>query len=74
MVLTSKGCLKLDILPEIWDKAKSTEDMMRKIWVMESYYQQKANENNFIALFPFSKEARYVSQLTFYNNIIILLI
>lgn len=29
MIITSKRCVRLDILPEILEQAKNTEDIMR---------------------------------------------
>lgn len=45
-----------------------------KIVATECYCQQKTSETNFIALSFSNKKVRYVSLLTFYYIIIILLI
>ena len=44
MVLIGKGCLGLDIWLKISDHAKNIKDMIRIVWVKETYCQQKASK------------------------------
>lgn len=74
MVLTGKGCLRLDIWPEIIDQAKNIENMIRGVWVKEAHRWQKASGTKTIALSSSGQEVRHLSPLTFYHLTIMLLI
>ena len=70
MVLTGKGRLGPDILPETPEQAKSTKDMMRSIWGKEAHRQYKASETKNCPLSPSDKEARFVGPPYCYGHLV----
>lgn len=72
--MISEERLGPNIWPEVADQAKGTKDIMRRVWAIEAYCQQKVSETNSIALFSSGKKAKYMSELIFDSMTIMLLI
>ena len=70
MVLTGKGHLGPDILPETPKQAESTKDIMRSIWGKEAHWQCKASRIKSCLLCLSSKEARFVGPSYCYGHLV----
>lgn len=53
------------------DQTKNIENIIRRVWAIETDYQQKTNKTHFITLSSSDKKTKYINQLNSYNMTII---